>query len=651
MGGDLPITYSLSASGAPAGFSYALQGNGDLWVIQSGTHVLTITLDQSGNYTVTQVTPIDHAAGNLENNQSFTVTFRATDVDGDFDDGTLTISVDDDTPIASTAQLSHTVDEDGVVENAAPGTQPGDGIAGGTGDVGGEVVTANGNVSSLFSAGADVPLTYSIAASVASLTAQGLTSGGVALSYNVSLVAGVYTLTATAGAETVFTFTLNASTGAYTFTLVDQLDHPTLNSLPGDNTENDLTILLGSMIQATDFDGDTVTAAANGLNITVDDDSPTLGTIEDGTASNTAADPISSGELNFEVGADAPATVVSITADNTGITSGGFGLVTSFSGNVLTAYQDVDGDGIKDAGETTAVYTLTVNPDAGADGEWVFDLITPLDPTVVDTPIGGSTSFGAGPTGFQVLDDGGGTPLSVVSGYNVTAGFNMATWLASGSTAPSTFASGGVNGSTSGWGIDNNNFDAGEFFNWDFGPQAPDDPDGPGAFVPPANPNMPNISFATFEFIGYSAGDEMYYVVHYTDGTFDSGQVPTANVDAGLWTFNADPGKFIADIEMYTPDAAPGKVDLVSVGVTSSDLDETIDFNVTLSDCGRRSGVGRLLSQRCRRKLSVAGAARQLFEQRHAAAEGGRQQQYADPRCGGCGGWLCGNAGSCGSGA
>ena len=165
-------------------------------MIQSGTHVLTITLDESGNYTVTQVNPIDHAAGNLENNQSFTVTFRATDVDGDFDDGTLTISVDDDTPIASTAQLSHTVDEDGVVENAAPGTQPGDGIAGGTGDVGGEVVTANGNVSSLFSAGADVPLTYSIAASVASLTAQGLTSGGVALSYNVSLVAGVYTLTA-----------------------------------------------------------------------------------------------------------------------------------------------------------------------------------------------------------------------------------------------------------------------------------------------------------------------------------------------------------------------------------------------------------------------------------------------------------------------
>jgi hypothetical protein len=214
----------------------------------------------------------------------------------------------------------------------------------------------------------------------------------------------------------------------------------------------------------------------------------------------------------------------------------------------------------------------------------VFDLITPLDPTVVDTPIGGSTSFGAGPTGFQVLDDGSDNPLCVVSGYNVEASFDMATWLATGNTAPSTLDSAGVNGSTAGWGIDNNNFDAGEFFNWDFGPQALDDPDGAGGFAPPANPGLPNISFATFEFIQYTAGDEMYYVVHYTDGTFDSGQVPPADVAAGLWTFNADPGKFIADIEMYTPDALPGKVDLVSVGVTSSELDETIDFDVTLSD-------------------------------------------------------------------
>ena len=83
------------------------------------------------------------------------------------------------------------------------------------------------------------------------------------------------TLTASAGGSTVFTFSLNVTTGAWTFTLVDQLDHPTLNGLPGDNTENDLTIDLSSILRATDFDSDTVAAAANALVIIVDDDTPT----------------------------------------------------------------------------------------------------------------------------------------------------------------------------------------------------------------------------------------------------------------------------------------------------------------------------------------------------------------------------------------
>ena len=47
-GGDGTITYALLATGAPSGFTYQLQGNGDLWVLQGATHVLTITLDQSG---------------------------------------------------------------------------------------------------------------------------------------------------------------------------------------------------------------------------------------------------------------------------------------------------------------------------------------------------------------------------------------------------------------------------------------------------------------------------------------------------------------------------------------------------------------------------------------------------------------------------
>ena len=65
-------------------------------------------------------------------------------------DGTLSIDVDDDTPTASPAQQTGTVDEDGV-----PG-----GIAGGIGDVAGEATVATGSVAPLFNSGADQPLTF-----------------------------------------------------------------------------------------------------------------------------------------------------------------------------------------------------------------------------------------------------------------------------------------------------------------------------------------------------------------------------------------------------------------------------------------------------------------------------------------------------------
>ena len=56
---------------------------------------------------------------------------------------------------------------------------------------------------------------------VTTLQALGLTSGGVALSYKI----GANTVTASAAAGDVFTFTLDPMTGAWTFTLIDQLDH------------------------------------------------------------------------------------------------------------------------------------------------------------------------------------------------------------------------------------------------------------------------------------------------------------------------------------------------------------------------------------------------------------------------------------------
>ena len=76
------------------------------------------------------------------------------------------------------------------------------------GDVAGAATVATGDESTLFSAGADQPLTISLSTVTSGLPA--LTSNGVAVTYAVS----GDTLTASAGANTVFTFSLSSS-GAY----------------------------------------------------------------------------------------------------------------------------------------------------------------------------------------------------------------------------------------------------------------------------------------------------------------------------------------------------------------------------------------------------------------------------------------------------
>ena len=80
FGADGAGSIVFLTSGAPAGFTYELAG-GDLLVKQGGVTVLTLTVDAAGNYSVTQNAPIAHAAGDDENNQSFTIGYRVTDPD------------------------------------------------------------------------------------------------------------------------------------------------------------------------------------------------------------------------------------------------------------------------------------------------------------------------------------------------------------------------------------------------------------------------------------------------------------------------------------------------------------------------------------------------------------------------------------------
>ena len=186
-------------------------------------------------------------------------------------------------------------------------------------------------------------------------------------------------LTATAGATTVFTYTLDATSGNWAFKLLGQLDHPT------SGTEDDLTINLGSLIQVTDKDGDKATLPATAVLVTVDDDMPVAvsGATSRGSSTRTlsagnddsapgdcdpdldldADETTASGSVAglFNEGADQPASYQLLTSTSglPALTSGGVAVTYSVVGNVLTAT----------AGATT-VFTYTLD---ATSGNWAFN--------------------------------------------------------------------------------------------------------------------------------------------------------------------------------------------------------------------------------------------------------------------------------------
>ena len=353
---------AFATTGAPVGYRYTASGSNVLIQQEQGignwVTVATVTLNSAtGAYTVTQNAPVIHPLGGDENDVSFTLSYTVTDGDADTAGGTLVINIDDDTPIAVAGVQSGTVDEDGLAN----------GIAGGTGDVGGEATTATGSVTGLFSAGADAPLTYQLTGSTAGLPA--LTSGGVAITY--TLAGNV--LTASAGANSVFTLTLNAATGQWDFALLRALDHAN-----GAN-ENDIILQFGGLVQATDRDGDSVIATGT-LTITVDDDSPLISGVAAGatvlvdeTSANPGGFPISASSAAsvisavLAIGADGsaiagtPAYAISLTA------GGATTLVTALGGFAITLVQ-VNATTIAGQytnGGTQTAFTVAIDPATG----------------------------------------------------------------------------------------------------------------------------------------------------------------------------------------------------------------------------------------------------------------------------------------------
>ena len=119
-GADGEGTVLLLETGAPAGFIYSLNGDSTVLTIsQNGVDVLSVTLDDttSGDYTVTQLAAIDHSLNNDEDNQDFRVNYQVTDSDFDTIDGSIDISVDDDTPLIIMSDSIATASEFTIVNH------------------------------------------------------------------------------------------------------------------------------------------------------------------------------------------------------------------------------------------------------------------------------------------------------------------------------------------------------------------------------------------------------------------------------------------------------------------------------------------------------------------------------------------------------
>ena len=195
------------------------------------------------------------------------------DGDNDFNDVQFNIEV------CATANLVVTVDEDGLPGHAVDAGRLGEVAGSGLATASG----AAGALAALVSFGADgqhPTQAFSLATALApvptGLTSQGgavlIVSDGTTLTGYVELAGGAGSEYG-AGDRAVFTFTVGAN-GSYNFTLLDQIDHPTLDGLPGDNTENLLAsaINLFGYIIAKDHDGDTLALAAGAFQIQVRDD-------------------------------------------------------------------------------------------------------------------------------------------------------------------------------------------------------------------------------------------------------------------------------------------------------------------------------------------------------------------------------------------
>ncbi|WP_322978177.1 retention module-containing protein [Pseudomonas sp. C11] len=424
--GGAPLVYQVSPDGLTL---IATAGESVVFLAQ-------VTNLATGAYQFQLFAPLDHAApelgGSDENDILYQFGYTITDGNGTPATGSLSILIDDDSPVQSGGEqerpwIRGQVHEDALSSgNAEPGNLPTQTT---------QAIGEPGTLNNLVDFGADGPGSFQLdtrAEALSDLQALGLSSAGQALVYSVS--ADGTTLTATAGVEgaPVFTLVVGAD-GSYTFTLLGPIDHPQQDGVDSETLgSSELSLDFSKLLIATDFDGDAVPGGfvSGSFVIDIEDDVPvqiggeerpvvtgqvqedalTGGNTEGSGQTLTASGAAGTLDALVEFGADGrggfqlsqePGALSGLQA--LGLTSGGVALVYSVSadGTTLTATAGEGGQ---------PIFNLVVRPD----GSYDFTLQGPVDHPQqdgVDSETLGGSDLALDFSGVLVATDGDGDPI------------------------------------------------------------------------------------------------------------------------------------------------------------------------------------------------------------------------------------------------
>ncbi len=574
-----------------------------------GPAAFAIAIDADGNVSVAQYTSLKHPDANatdegIDLTGKISAVFSVKDFDGDVVTKSVSIGnkivFEDDAPGVSSRSISVAVDEDGLPTGAADTGKASEVAGTGSATVSGVA----GALTALFNFGADGA--HATQAISLKPTASPVDSGFNSQGGDVLIKVDGNTLTGyVAGTpdRVVFELKVNAD-GSYDFALKDQIDHPTLDGLAGDDTENLVlsNIDLSGYIVGKDGDGDTVTLDSGKFVVGVQDDIPS---VNDGKVAIEVQPP--------QISEPVPGKVANfvLVLDASGSTD-----LDEIKDQVEEFLQSVSASGAKDV----RVHIVEFSDSAEPVG--TFDLIVggQIQSTVLQQAIGavealqggGGTNYEAGmqqalqwieglpagsidvTTNIDSFDANSGyeTDTARIIGNGTTQIALVSGWNIDGTTVSDLInANGNVsNGLGASPGDSDTDIDGGQMLRFDFG--AFNDFDGGQGYTNAGGFNGIPVTSAVFKLddnydrLFASDATQFRYKVVFSDGSFENGTSVVDNDNTGL-TITAPTGKTIAYVE-FTVGYGYGDVDLQSV-VTPGVLPGTLpnaDLNklIFLSD-------------------------------------------------------------------